>query len=182
VAQSREKAEEVIVRFESTQDHEAIRQIHIAAFANHPYSHQTDHLIVDALRAAGALTASMVAEVAGEVVGHIAYSPVVIGGRHGSWFVLGPVGVLPARQRQGIGSRLVVEGLNRLRKLEAQGCVLVGDPAYYTRFGFRNDPRLTMEGVPPEVILCLPLSGEVPRGEVEHHAAFFVQANGAPGR
>ena len=68
----------MIIRPETSDDYEAIGEINIAAFAHHPYSHQTEHLIVEALRAAGALTVSLVAEVEGKVVGHIAFSPVTI--------------------------------------------------------------------------------------------------------
>ncbi len=109
-------------------------------------------------------------------MGHIAFSPVTINGTHHHWFALGPIAVLPALQRQGIGIKLVNEGLRSIRALGAQGCVLVGDPAYYSRFGFSHNPVLTMEDVPPEVLLCLSIAERVPQGEVEHHAAFSVQA------
>lgn len=164
----------MIIRPESASDHDAIRGIHIAAFANHPYSHQTEHLIVEALRAANAMTVALVAEVDGQVVGHIAFSPVRIGGADCRWFGLGPVAVLPALQRQGLGSALVRAGLEVIRGLGAQGCVLVGDPAFYERLGFHHDPSLTMHGIPPQYLLCLPLASSVPQGEVEHHAAFWV--------
>ncbi len=164
----------MIVRPETADDYDAIRRIHIAAFANHPYSHQTEHLIVDALRASGALSVSLVAEVNGSVVGHIAFSPVKIGGMDCTWFALGPIGVLPGFQRQGVGKGLIAEGLGAIRSLGAQGCVLVGEPAFYNRFGFRSDPALTMEGVPPQYLLCLPMTGETPKGCVSHHPAFSV--------
>ncbi len=93
------------IRPEAPADFHAIENIHLAAFANHLYSRHTEHLIVNALRADGALTVSLVAEAEGEVVGHIAFSPVTIGGRDCRWFALGPVGVLPARQRQGSAGR-----------------------------------------------------------------------------
>ncbi len=166
----------MIIRPETSNDYQAIREINIAAFADHPYSHQTEHLIVEALRAAGALTISLIAEVEGKVVGHIAFSPVTINGAHQQWFALGPVAVLPARQRQGIGTQLVKVGLKSLRALGAQGCVLVGDPAFYSRFGFSHNPALTLENVPPDVFLCLPMTEQVPHGRVEHHAAFSVRA------
>ena len=167
----------MIIRPETSADHKAIQEINIAAFANHPYSHQIEHLIVEALRADGALTISLVAEIEGEVVGHIAFSPITINGEHLQWFALGPVAVLPPLQRKGIGTALVNEGLKSLRVLGAQGCVLVGNPAYYTRFGFRHNPALTLEGVPPDVFLCLSMTAHIPHGKVEHHAAFSVQAS-----
>jgi putative acetyltransferase len=164
------------IRPETARDYDAIRQIHIAAFANHPYSHQTEHLIVDALRAAGALSDSLVADIEGDVVGHIAFSPAKLDGKDSAWFVLGPVGVRPALQRQGIGKELVKQGLAVLRSLGAQGCVLVGDPAYYFRFGFAHHPTLVLDGVPPKYFLCLSMTNSVPHATVAHHAAFSVSA------
>jgi putative acetyltransferase len=146
----------------------------IAAFANHPFSHQTEHLIVEGLRADNALTLSLVSEVDGEVVGQIAFSPVKIDSQDCGWLGLGPVTVLPAYQRQGIGQALVNEGLKQVRGLGAKDCFLVGDPAFYERFGFQNSPALKMEGVPPNVLMCLLMDGEMPKGEVTHHPAFFI--------
>jgi putative acetyltransferase len=162
------------IRPEQTNDCDAIRRVHIAAFADHPFSHQTEHLIVDALRADGALTISLVAEIDGAVVGHVAFSPVTIGGAACDWYALGPVGVLPEFQRRGAGKAMIEAGLARLRAMGAHGCVLVGNPAYYGRFGFAHNPALTMAGVPPEVILCTSIHGETPRGEIAHHAAFSI--------
>ena len=164
------------IRPETVADHAVIREINVAAFADHAYSHQTEHLIVEALRDAGALELSLVAESDGVVVGHIAFSRATIGGTECGWYLLGPVAVLPARQGQGVGSRLVNAGLDELRRRGARGCALVGEPAYYERFGFRSDPGLTYPGVPAEYLLCLPLEGDVPRGEVGHHPAFDVDA------
>lgn len=165
------------IRFESVADHEAFRAIHIAAFANHPFSNQTEHSIVEGLREADALTVSLVAELNGQVVGHIAFSPALVDGEPCAVYALGPVGVLPPFQRRGIGTRLVESGLVALGGLDASACVLVGDPAYYGRFGFRSESALSMEGVPPEVFLCLPVAGPMPRGRVTHHKAFSVGAH-----
>lgn len=166
----------MLIHPETPLDHAAIRTINLEAFANHPYSHQTEHLIVEALRSAGALTLSLVAEDQGQVVGHIAFSPALVDGVDLGWYTLGPVAVSPDRQRQGIGSRLVRAGLEALRGLGANGCLLVGDPHFYERFGFRNAPSLRVEEVPAEYFLCLPFAGEVPRGIATHHPAFFVTA------
>jgi len=164
----------VIVRTETDRDREGIRQVNIAAFRGHPYSQQTEHLIVEALRAAGALEVSLVAESDGEVVGHIAFSAASIGSSSSGWFLLGPVAVQPARQGEGIGRALVEAGLDALRSRRAGGCVLVGDPAFYVRFGFGHDPGVAWHGVPDENVLCLLMSGEMPTGEVAHHPAFLA--------
>jgi putative acetyltransferase len=166
----------MLIRPETPDDYEAIRDILIAAFANHPYSQQTEHFIVEALRAADAMTVGLVAESDGKVVGHIAFSAAPINGWDCGWYILGPVAVWPEHQRQGIGSRLVEEGLEAIRQRGARGCVLVGDPAFYVRLGFRNLPGLTMEGVPPRNILCLPMAEPIPQGPVTHHPAFFAKA------
>ena len=90
--------------------------------------------IVDALRSNGAALLSMVATLNGRVVGHIMYSPLVVGELTGA--ALGPMAVLPEHQRQGIGTKLVEAGN---RKLKDDGCpfiIVVGHPNYYPRFGF----------------------------------------------
>ena len=166
----------MIVRPETEKDSAAIQSINVAAFADHPFSHQTEHLIVNALRDAGALILSLVAEDAGQVVGHIAFSPTLIDGKDLDWLTLGPIAVAPKRQPQCICSRLVETGIEALRQLGANGCLLVGDPAYYQRFGFRHSQSLTVEHVPPEYFMCLPLAGEIPHGAVTHHPAFYVTA------
>lgn len=166
---------DLLVRPEGPGDADRISDIHVAAFAHHPFSRQTEHRIVEGLRDAGALSVSLVAEVDGLVVGHVAFSAVTIGGAPG-WFALGPIGVDPPAQRRGVGGALVAAGLEALRSRGALGCVLVGEPGYYGRFGFRHDPGVTFEGIPPEYVLCLPLSAEIPSGEVAHHAAFSIMA------
>lgn len=164
------------IRPETPEDCSAIESVHIAAFRDHPYSRQTEHLIVNALRADGALAVSLVAEEGNKVVGHIAFSRIKINGQDCLWFLLGPVGVLPEHQRRGIGQELVREGLRAIGRLGAGGCVLVGDPAYYSRFGFTNARELVFEGVPTGYCLCLPMGEQIPRGSVSHHSAFSVTA------
>lgn len=162
------------IRPESTSDHAAISAITEAAFRTLEISSHTEHFIVDALRAAGALTISLVAEQGGRVVGHIAFSPIAIADGTTGWYGLGPVSVLPELQRQGIGKALIKEGLALLRKLGAKGCCLVGHPEYYRQFGFANTADLSHEGVPPEVFFALSFDGSAPRGMVTFHEAFAV--------
>lgn len=166
-----------VIRSEAPQDTDAIHEINVAAFRNHPCSHQTEHLIVEALRADGALAISLVAVRDGHTVGHIAFSEAVVGESGQAWFLLGPVAVLPALQRRDIGSALVVAGLDELRARGASGCVLVGDPGFYGRFGIRAYPGLTYEGVPDENVLCLPFGSAPPVGSVRAHEAFKIEAD-----
>lgn len=165
-----------VIRDERPGDEDAISSITQAAFAHHPHSRQTEHLIIAALRRSGALSVSLVAERDGRVIGHVAFSPVTVSGGGNGWFGLGPVSVDPAFQRQGIGRALVEAGITRLRRDGARGCVLVGDPAFYGRFGFAALSGLVLEGVPPEVFLALPLAGQSVQGRVTFHPAFSVEA------
>lgn len=166
------------IRPEAPGDEAAIGALTAAAFAGHPYSDGSEPLIIERLRRLGKLTLSLVAEDEGEgeIVGHVAFSPVTLSGGGGGWYGLGPISVAPGRQRSGIGSALMREGLARLEAQGAAGCALVGDPAYYNRFGFSARPELTTTEVPPEFFLVLPLHGEVPSGMVAFHPAFFGDA------
>ena len=143
-----------------------------AAFAGAGHGNGGEAAIVAGLRAAGALAVSLVAEAEGRILGHAAFSPITISGHPGRWFGLGPVSVLPERQRTGIGTALIEEGLARLAASGAKGCVVLGDPAYYRRFGFVSDNRLVYPAAPARYFQTLALSGEPPAGEVAYHSAF----------
>ncbi len=165
------------LRPEHPADAPAIDALIAQAFDGHPHSGGTEPAIVRGLRTAGALTLSLVAvDEAGALVGHIAFSPVTIAGLKGHWYGLGPISVRPARQRAGIGSHLMTEGLARLKALGAEGCVVLGEPAYYGRWGFAVHDGLVYPGVPPEYFMALAFGGAVPRGEVAYHAAFSATA------
>ena len=166
----------VVIRNETDADVGAISEVTVAAFKTLEISNHTEQFIITALRAANALTVSLVAEVDGRVIGHIAFSPVTISDGTRNWYGLGPVSVLPKYQRQGIGKALVKEGLSRLKNMNAQGCCLVGHPDYYRKFGFKNMPGLVLEGVPQEVFFALSFDGHTPQGTVTFHDAF--KANG----
>jgi putative acetyltransferase len=167
----------ITIRRENSTDVPSIDAVTREAFCTAPYSSQTEHLIVEKLRQSGALTISLVAESAGAVVGHIAFSPVTIAHQTTNWFGLGPLSVAPPRQGQGIGAALVRAGLEILQKIEAGGCVVLGEPSFYERFGFHRMDQLILPGVPAECFLALRLSGELPSGEVTYHPAFDVVAN-----
>lgn len=162
----------IVIRDETTDDVGVIAEVTIAAFKTLAISHHTEQFIVEALRAAKALTVSLVAEMDGRVVGHIAFSPVTISDGTKNWYGLGPVSVLPEHQRKGIGKALIQEGLSRLKALKAQGCCLVGHPDYYRKFGFKNTPGLGHAGVPPEVFFALSFDGHTPQGTVTFHEGF----------
>jgi putative acetyltransferase len=164
--------QKIVIRSESPEDFDAISEVTVAAFKTLEVSDHTEHFIVEALRAAGALTVSLVAEMDGRVIGHIAFSPVTISDGTLDWYGLGPVSVLPEHQRNGIGKALIKEGLSRLRDVNARGCCLVGHPGYYGKFGFKNTPELRHEGVPPEFFFALSFDQHTPRGTVVFHEGF----------
>ncbi|MFT4254438.1 MAG: N-acetyltransferase [Caulobacter sp.] len=160
------------IRPERPEDIAAIGAVTSAAFLGRPYSSQTEALIVAALRAAGALSLSLVAEVDGQIVGHIAFSPVDIEVSGGAWYGLGPVSVAPDRQKEGHGQALIREGLEQLKAMGAAGCVLLGSPLYYARFGFEPDEALTYGGESSPYLQRLVFKGKPPRGAVTYHMAF----------
>jgi putative acetyltransferase len=164
----------MIIRPERSEDVDAIRSLITAAFKEMPYSSRTEAAIVDALRSAGALTLSLVAVDKDGIAGHVAFSPVTINGEVNGWYGLGPVSVRPDRQRKGIGQALIRRGLDDLKDMNAQGCVVLGDPGYYGRFGFVSDPGLRYGDVPPEYFQRLELAGIMPEGEVAFHPGFDV--------
>jgi putative acetyltransferase len=166
----------MIIRKETVADIEKIAEVTIAAFNTLPISNHTEQFILNALRAADALTISLVAEINGRIVGHIAFSPVTISDGSTGWYGLGPVSVLPDYHKQGIGKSLVNAGLSLLKELGGQGCALVGDPNFYQKFGFRNFPELVHEGLPQEVFLALPFTAKVPQGIVMLHEGFLANS------
>ena len=166
------KTQKILIRDEARHDAEVIGEVTVAAFESLEISNHTEQFIVEALRSAGALTVSLVAEVDGRVVGHVAFSPVAISDGTNNWYGLGPVSVLPLYQRMGIGKALIREGLSRLTELGARGCCLVGHPQYYLKIGFENVAGLVVAGVPEEVFFALSFDGRFPQGNVTFHEGF----------
>lgn len=161
-----------VIRQESPSDAAAIHMLTAAAFLDAPHAAHTEQFIVDALRKAGALTISLVAEQGEEVVGHVALSPVSISDGSTGWYGLGPISVKPELQGKGVGSLLMQAALRLLRERAAAGCVLVGDPSYYSRFGFKPEPSLVLPDVPPEYFQALLFAPSLPRGVVSFNEAF----------
>lgn len=160
------------IRAERPGDEQAISALITAAFLSAEHCAGNEARIVEKLREANSLTISLVATEINDIVGHVAFSPVNIDGRSDGWFGLGPVAVMPNRQRVGIGSALIKAGLARLRERGSRGCVVLGDPAYYSGFGFTADPNLRLAGVPPEYFQRLPFDEQSCVGVVDYHSAF----------
>jgi putative acetyltransferase len=166
----------ITIRNERSVDASAISEVTIAAFSTLKISNHTEQFVIEALRASNALTISLVAEMDGRIIGHIAFSPVTISDGTQDWYGLGPVSVLPQYQRQGVGKALICQGLAQLKEMHALGCCLVGYPEYYGKFGFNNIPELVHEGIPPEVFLAMCFAGNIPHGTVTFDEGF--QAHG----
>jgi putative acetyltransferase len=124
-----------LIREEAPGDVAAIHRLNTAAFET-----EAEAKLVDALRAADVLLLSLVAEADGEIVGHIAFSPVVVDSAQSrsQGVGLAPMAVAPAYQRRGIGGRLIEDGLRRLRDARHRFCVVLGHPEYYARHGFKR--------------------------------------------
>ncbi|GIU43563.1 GNAT family N-acetyltransferase [Shewanella algidipiscicola] len=163
------------ISHESPADAAKIHQLTEQAFLNAPHTDHTEQFIVDALRRAGMLTISLVAKADGEIIGHVAISPVTLSNGATHWYGLGPISVLPEFQGQGVGSRLMNHSLAALELMAASGCVVLGDPSFYCRFGFKVVDGLTLPGVPAEYFQALSFKGTFPHGEVSYHEAFSAQ-------
>jgi putative acetyltransferase len=126
-----------VIRTEDASDWDAIHELNVAAFDGR--DEEAD--LVDALRSAGDLVLSLVAVDASQVIGHVAFSRVTVETAHGpeGGVALAPVGVLPERQGLGIGRRLIKTGLDELRQSGESVVVVVGNPAYYSGFGFSTE-------------------------------------------
>lgn len=164
------------VRPEAAPDHDGIRRVHELAFAPSP----GEARLVDGLREDGHLVPELclVAVEGDEVVGHIAYSRARLDSGH-EVLSLAPMGVLPERQRGGIGSALVRESLERAASTDFPMVVVLGHPEYYPRFGFEPAAPLGVidpYGAPPEAWMAQRLPAYVPeaRGRVTYAPAFAL--------
>jgi putative acetyltransferase len=162
------------IRDERSEDASSVRAVNLAAFET-----AVEAELVDAVRDQAAPIVSLVAEDAGTIVGHILFSPVtLVHGPNLPMMGLAPMAVVPDRQRQGIGSRLVLEGLERCRRSGVAAVVVVGHPAYYPRFGFVPGSRFGIGceyDVPDDVFLIRELHQDALRGlsgTVRYHPAF----------
>ncbi|NIG55594.1 GNAT family N-acetyltransferase [Chitinophaga sp. Cy-1792] len=160
------------IRKETASDTHAIHEVTRKAFATAEHTSGTEQFIVNALRNNQQLTVSLVADAEGEIIGHVAISPVRVSSGDTGWYGLGPVSVLPEYQQHGIGSSLIKAALAILEVLDANGCVVLGDPFYYQRFGFETTPELAYPGVPAEYFQALAFKENTPAGIVSYDAAF----------
>jgi putative acetyltransferase len=160
------------IRFEQPGDIEKIRQLNLQAFET-----ETEANLVEALRDAGVELISLVAEENGEVVGHILFSPVTLS-EDLRVTGLAPMSVLPNWQGRGVGSKLVVAGLQACKKAGYEAVVVLGHAEYYPRFGFTPAVNFGIKSeydVPPEVFMLKELRKDALKGVtgiVKYHQAF----------
>lgn len=166
----------ILIRGEVSGDAQSIQAVTATAFSQARHTSHTEQYIVNVLRKTGQLAVSLVAEADGIVIGHVAVSPVSISDGAPGWFGIGPISVLPQHRRRGIGAQLMRDALGLLRRRGASGCVVLGEPGYYRRFGFLTDSNLVLPGVPPEYFQVLSFAASKPRGIVTYHEAFSAQS------
>ncbi|MBX5219850.1 N-acetyltransferase [Rhizobium sp. NLR9b] len=162
----------MLIRYETPADIDAIHDLTSIAFAAMPYSEGIEAEIIQRLRASGDLTISLVLEEKGEILGHVAFSPVAINGAHRGWFGLGPISVKPGRQRQGIGKALIAKGLALLEEMGASGCALIGNPDVYRGAGFSSDGKLSYHDLDKRLVQRIVLRGPAPSGTLRFAPAF----------
>lgn len=160
------------IRSERSGDIGAIHRINQEAFGT-----DAEARIVDLVRGQARPIISLVAEDDGALIGHILFSPVTLERTTALVMGLAPMCVVPSRQRRGVGSTLVREGLAACHGLGAAGVVVVGHPEFYPRFGFLRASSLGLKvefEVPDEAFMALELVEHSlrSRGLVQYHAAF----------
>ena len=167
---------DILIRAEHASDIGEIHLLTKAAFKNVEYSMHNEHLIVDDLRKRGLLSLSLVAVHEQSVLGHVAISSVRLSSGDAAWYGLGPISVQPELQGKGIGSALIYEVLQQLKVLGVAGCVVLGDPNYYQKFGFKAYAQLTLADIPPEYFQAISFKENIPHAEVFYDEAFYVEA------
>jgi len=164
----------ITIRPESEPDHAAIWNLTKSAFKGKPYAGGDEQDLIDSLRACGALSVSLVALEDTEIVGQITFSPASISSGQGEWYALGPVSVAPERQGEGIGKMLIEAGIRIIAERGAWGCILTGDPGYYTRRGFELAEQHCPDNEPKEYFMLRLIGETKPRGRFAFHKTFYA--------
>jgi putative acetyltransferase len=161
------------IRHESAEDAQAIHDLTARAFAPMPFADGDEQMLPARFRSAKALSLSLVAELKGKIVGQLTLTPAIAANGAPGWFALGPISVDPSYQKQGIGSTMIAAAITWLRAQNAAGCALVGNPAYYSRFGWLPFPELAPPGEPSKYYQILPLADAEPTTVIHFHPLFY---------
>lgn len=164
---------QIEIRKETEADEGDIYRVTELAFRDRPYADGDEQDVVQRLRESGALVLSLVAVENEILLGQVSFSPAINSGGSHPWFALGPVSVLPSRQGEGIGARLILAGLNEIESLGARGCILTGNPDYYRRFGFELAPANVPANEPAAYFMLKLFEFSPPEGSFSFHAAFY---------
>lgn len=163
------------IRHETEADFQKIYELTKAAFAPMSFSQGDEPELINKLRNCGALALSLVAQndSKGEIIGHVALSPVTHSNSDTLWFGLGPISVAPEHQRSGIGTKLIAAAKEWLLEQGAEGCILVGNPNYYSRHGFVLSPEHCPLKEPKEFFMVWCETKEIPIGNFAFHNVFY---------
>ena len=167
---------DLTIRLEKREDRNAIWQLTKDAFDGRPYAGGDEQDVIDRLRAAGALVVSLVAMEGDTLVGQASFSPAELSSGKGTWFALGPISVAPDHQGRGIGGKLIEAGIEAIGKLRASGCILTGDPSYYSRHGFAPAPEHCPANEPAEFFMLRLITNQAVRGNFTFHQACYEDA------
>lgn len=172
----------MIIRPETSQDISKIHRVVELAFSRSELGHHGEAELVDTLRTTCDQSLSLVAELEGSIVGHVLFTRATLEREHDPPMVgmgLAPVSVLPDQQQAGIGSRLIREGLQRLKTDQVPFVIVLGHPDYYPRFGFLQASKLGVRSdfpdVPDDHFMIHPMATEPARlsGIARYHETFY---------
>lgn len=170
--------EQIVIRQETPADYRAVFDLVSRAFGNAEHADGDEPYLVGRLRKSSAVIEelSLVAEVDGQIVGHILFTEVRAGDT--VQLALAPLSVLPVRQNRGIGSLLVNAGHERGKRLGYDYSIVLGNPGYYSRFGYFPAGQIGLKApfpVPDGCFMVHPLQGKTPviSAIVEYANAFF---------
>lgn len=170
----------MIIRAEESKDTKAISNVIQAAFKDAPHSDGSEHLLVARLRDEKTYRNdfSIVAEENDEIIGHVFLSEIEVGNQKA--VALAPLSVLPAFQKQGIGKSLLQAAHERAKQAGYPLVVILGDSAYYGRFGYQKASQFGIYPPTPDfpedyfLVKVLAEIAELPSGKVTYPQAFGI--------
>nr|WP_321456835.1 N-acetyltransferase [uncultured Cohaesibacter sp.] len=162
------------IRKETAADFDAIMNVTLASAKQPQVGRQNGYFTLNALRRSGSITLSLVAEIDGTVVGHVAFCPVHVSGGEKGWYALGPISVLPECISQGIRKALIAEGIEILRSMHGKGVAIVGDRDYFMPLGFMDAPVTASRQQHITDFMVMPFEDRMPYGRFEFPEGFLA--------